>query len=415
MQDLMRFSDLPDYAFPRLRTLLNEINNGKLEIPMDIGEPTHPFPNFIIEKILTHSATFNSYPPNDGLPELLFTISKWLENRYKIPPLDPEQNIISLNGTREGLFNAALALCPEIKNGRPPAILIPNPFYQCYMVAAKASGAEPIFVPATLETGFLPNFKRLSSDILNRTALCYICSPSNPQGAIASEKYWTELFEMAETYNFRVLADECYSEIYRDKKPPGALEVASKLALNPERLVVFNSLSKRSNLPGLRSGFAAGGRVAITELKKLKSYSGAPSPTPLQYAAEAAWSDEGHVIKNRLLYREKLEIADTILKDVPNYSSPESGFFLWLPVNNGENAAIDLWSRFGVKVLPGAYLSNINHTSFDETNPGQNYIRVALVGTKNQIKLGLKSIADYLNVKKYKGPDHDDGSIPEQV
>jgi aspartate/methionine/tyrosine aminotransferase len=220
---------------------------------------------------------------------------------------------------------------------------------------------------------------------------------------------------MAETYNFRVLADECYSEIYRDKKPPGALEVASKLALNPERLVVFNSLSKRSNLPGLRSGFAAGGRVAITELKKLKSYSGAPSPTPLQYAAEAAWSDEGHVIKNRLLYREKLEIADTILKDVPNYSSPESGFFLWLPVNNGENAAIDLWSRFGVKVLPGAYLSNINHTSFDETNPGQNYIRVALVGTKNQIKLGLKSIADYLNVKKYKGPDHDDGSIPEQV
>ena len=311
--------------------------------------------------------------------------------------IDFQKNIVVLNGTREGLFNAAIALSPERKKGLKPAILIPNPFYQCYMVAAKAAGGEPIFVPASIDNGFLPDFKALPNKILNRTTLCYICSPSNPQGAIASEKYWSELFSLAETFNFIILADECYSEIYRNEVPSGALENLKKFGGDPERLVIFNSLSKRSNLPGLRCGFAAGGEKAITEIKKLKSYSGSPCPAPLQHAAEAAWKDETHVDQNRLLYAEKLNLADNILKDICGYKSPQAGFFLWIPVQKDEKTAVDLWKNFGVKVLPGSYLSNKNHFTFDNSCTDQNYIRVALVRSHAEIESGLNAIAKYLS------------------
>ncbi|MDG2473751.1 MAG: aminotransferase class I/II-fold pyridoxal phosphate-dependent enzyme [Paracoccaceae bacterium] len=397
MQDLLRFSELPDYAFPRLRALLKNIKAPVSEVPMHIGEPTHSFPTFINEKIIENSLGFNSYPPNDGTPGLLSSISHWISKRFKIPRLDFEKNIISLNGTREGLFNATIALSPTSKNGKNPAILIPNPFYQCYMVAAKAVGAEPIFVPATIENGFLPDFSRLPKTILERTTICYICSPSNPQGAIASKTYWKNLLSLAETYDFKILADECYSEIYKDKKPNGAIESLYELNMDSERLIIFNSLSKRSNLPGLRSGFAASGEKTIAELKKLKAYSGSPSPSPLQFAAEAAWRDEIHVVDNRRQYNEKLNMANKIFKRISDYQPPEAGFFLWLKVNNGEIAATELWKKFGVKVLPGAYLSNYNHKTFGRTNPGENYIRVALVRPMHELEFGLKAISQYLN------------------
>tara|TARA_A100001011_G_C14237621_1_gene811772 strand:- start:214 stop:1308 length:1095 start_codon:yes stop_codon:yes gene_type:complete len=363
---------------------------------MHIGEPTHRFPNFIRQQILENLNEFNSYPPNDGTPSLLSEISRWISRRYNTPRLDSEKNIISLNGTREGLFNAAIALSPQSKNGKTPTILLPNPFYQCYMVAAKAVSANPIFVPATNENGFLPDFSQLPKEILDQTTLCYICSPSNPQGAIANEKYWKKLFEMAENHNFKILADECYSEIYREKKPPGAIESLYKFGVNPERLIIFNSLSKRSNLPGLRSGFAAGGEKTIAELKKLKSYSGAPCPVPLQFAAESAWKDEKHVENNRVLYKEKLNLADKILKNSRGYQSPEAGFFLWLKVSDGITATTELWKKFGVKVLPGAYLSNKNYKIFEKENPGQNFIRVALVRPIHELEFGLKAISKYL-------------------
>ena len=308
-------------------------------------------------------------------------------------------NVISLNGTREGLFNAAIALNPITKSDKTPAVLLPNPFYQCYMVAAKAAGAEPIFVPALSSTGFLPDFTQLSSDVLNRVTLCYICSPSNPQGAVASSDYWKNLLSMAESYDFKILADECYSEIYRYEKPPGAIESLFKFGANPERLIIFNSLSKRSNLPGLRSGFAAGGKDTITLLKKLRSYSGSPCPTPLQFVAEAAWRDEKHVVNNRALYKEKLNLADIILKDNHGYNSPEAGFFLWIKVKDGESAAVDLWRDYGVKVLPGSYLSNENYKIFSGENPGKKYIRVALVGPTHELEIGLKAISQYLTKK----------------
>ena len=396
MQDLLRFSDLPDYAFPRLRTLLENVKTPVKEIPLHIGEPTHNFPEFVMERILMNSSGFNSYPPNDGIPGLLSGISNWISKRYKIQELDYTTNIISLNGTREGLFNAAIALSPTTKGNKTPAILLPNPFYQCYMMAAKAAGAEPIFVPAVSNTGFLPDFTQLSSEVLNRVTLCYICSPSNPQGAIADHGYWKSLLTMAESYDFKILADECYSEIYRKEKPPGAIESLFKLGANPERLIIFNSLSKRSNLPGLRSGFAAGGKDTISELKKLKSYSGSPCPTPLQFAAEAAWRDEKHVIKNRSLYKEKLKLADNILDKYQEYNSPEAGFFLWISVKDGESAAVDLWRDFGVKVLPGSYLSNTNYKTFSEGNPGQSYIRVALVRPIQELEIGLRALSQYL-------------------
>jgi aspartate/methionine/tyrosine aminotransferase len=294
---------------------------------MHIGEPTHTFPDFVLEKILESSNGFNSYPPNDGTPGLLSAITNWLSKRYEIQELDYATNIISLNGTREGLFNAAIALSPATKNNKTPVILLPNPFYQCYMVAASAAGAEAIFVPALANTGFLPDFTQLPSELLNRVTLCYICSPSNPQGAIANHDYWKKLFTLAETYDFKILADECYSEIYRETKPPGAIESLFRFGADPERLIIFNSLSKRSNLPGLRSGFAAGGKNSIAALKKLRAYSGSPCPRPLQVAAEAAWRDEIHVKNNRALYKKKLNLADDILKNKNGYNSPEAGFF----------------------------------------------------------------------------------------
>ena len=220
---------------------------------------------------------------------------------------------------------------------------------------------------------------------------------------MATAKYWEDLFYLAETYDFKILADECYSEIYRKKKPIGAIECLNKFNVDPERLVIFNSLSKRSNLPGLRSGFAASGEKVITELKKLRAYSGAPCPSPLQFAAEAAWRDEKHVEYNRRQYNEKVNLANKIFQKTKNYKTPEAGFFLWLPVDDGEMAATELWKRFGVKVLPGAYLSNENYKTFKSPNPGKKFIRIALVRPIDELISGLSAISQYLNEIKDKG------------
>ena len=220
-----RFSNLPDYAFPRLRALLDPHAPGGDPIAMTIGEPTHPQPAFVAEVLAANLDGFGVYPPNDGTPELLAANAAWLKRRYGIG-LGPER-IMGLNGTREGLFNAALALCPETKNGQRPAVLMPNPFYQVYAVAALAAGAEPVYVPATAATGFLPDYAGLDPDLLDRVAIAYLCSPANPQGAVASRDYWAGLLALAEKHDFIVLADECYSEVWHTAPPPGVLEVAA--------------------------------------------------------------------------------------------------------------------------------------------------------------------------------------------
>ena len=234
----------------------------------------------------------------------------------------------------------------------------------------------------------MPDYTALPSEILNQTALAYICSPANPQGAVADEGYWKDLIGLAEKHDFKILADECYSEIYRKSPPVGALEIAADMGADPERVVIFHSLSKRSNLPGLRSGFAAGGEKTITQLKTMRAYSGAPLPLPLQRAAEAVWADEAHVIENRALYEEKFKLADDILGNIAGVSTPEAGFFLWLPYRDGEEAAVKLWREEGLRVLPGRYLAQ----DVNGQNPGHNYIRVALVADKAHTEQGLLKI-----------------------
>jgi N-succinyldiaminopimelate aminotransferase len=386
-----RFSSLPEYAFPRLRALLDVHAPGGDVVHMTIGEPKHAFPGWVTDVIVENAAGFNSYPQNEGTAELRGAMTDWVARRYGVR-LDPERQIMALNGTREGLYNAAMALCPETKNGQKPVILTPNPFYQVYMVAALSVGAEPVFVPATAATGHLPDYASVGAEVLNRTAIVYVCSPANPQGAVADREYWANLIALAEQYDFRIFADECYSEIYRDSPPPGALQVAREMGADPERVTIFHSLSKRSNLPGLRSGFIAGGPDGIAQVKLLRSYAGAPLPGPLQAAAARVWADEDHVTENRALYREKYAVADEVFASVQGYRPPEAGFFLWLPVEDGEAAALKLWTETGVRVLPGAYLAQ----GKPGENPGEGYIRVAMVADRNDMQGGLVRLRDCL-------------------
>lgn len=386
-----RFSTLPEYAFPRLRALLDSHAPGGAPLAMSIGEPQHAFPAFVSDALAEAMPLFNKYPPNEGAPKLLAAIGAWITGRYGVT-VDPGTQILTLNGTREGLFAACLALCPDRKAGGPPRVAMPNPFYQVYAVGAKAAGAEPLFVNATRETGFLPDFTSLTEAELDQTAIAYVCSPSNPQGAVADTDYWRALLALAEKHDFYVFADECYSEVYRDTPPPGALQIATEMGVDPDRVVIFHSLSKRSNLPGLRSGFAAGGRRAIAELKKLRAYAGAPLPGPLQAVAAKVWRDEAHVIENRALYAAKFDRADAIFGDLPDFESPPAGFFLWMPVPDGEAAALKLWTETGLRVLPGAYLSR----DTDRGNPGKGFIRVALVAPAEDVDRGLIHIRECL-------------------
>ncbi|MBM1632674.1 aminotransferase class I/II-fold pyridoxal phosphate-dependent enzyme [Sulfitobacter mediterraneus] len=386
-----RFSNLPAHAWPRLRALLDVHQGGGPLIQMTIGEPKHAFPAWVTDVISQNAAGFNRYPPNDGSPELRGAITGWIDRRYGVV-MDPDTEVMALNGTREGLYNAVMAVCPETKNGEKTAILMPNPFYQVYMIGAISGGADPIMVPATAETGHLPDYHALPEEVLRRTTAAYICSPANPQGAVADRDYWTRLIDLAETYDFKILADECYSEIYRDTPPTGAMEMVQALGTDRNRVVIFHSLSKRSNLPGLRSGFVASGPDTIREIKQLRNYAGAPLPLPLQQAAAAVWSDEVHVEENRRLYQEKYQLADRILGNVPGYASPDAGFFLWLPVEDDEKAALKLWRETGVKVLPGGYLAQ----DVNGENPGKTYIRVALVAPKEETARGLELIRDCL-------------------
>jgi len=385
-----RFSNLADYAFPRLRALLDVHEPGGEPLALTIGEPQHAFPSWVGDVLADNIAGFAKYPPNDGEPELLAAISAWINRRYGVD-VGPDR-IMALNGTREGLYNAAMALCPETKNGKRPVILTPNPFYQVYMIASISVGAETVFVPATADNGFLPDYASMPADVLDRTAMAYICSPSNPQGAVASRDYWRELIALAEKHDFRIFADECYSEIYRDEAPVGALEVAAEMGADPERITIFHSLSKRSNLPGLRSGFVAGGTESIRLIRQLRAYSGAPLPLPIQRVSTRVWSDEEHVIENRALYNAKYKMAEEVLGNLPGYHTPEGGFFLWLPVEDGEAAALKLWRETGVRVLPGGYLSR----DVNDKNPGKGFIRVAMVAPMEEMRRGLTLIRECL-------------------
>ena len=386
-----RFSHLPEYAFPRLRALLDGHDYAGPQFNMTIGEPQHLYPLWIKDVLFEHLDGFNRYPANDGIEKLQISIVNWFHKRFGVK-LASDKNILPLNGTREGLYNVSMALCPERLSDRVPFVLIPNPFYQVYMISALSVNSEPLFIPTDEKSGHFPDYLGLKADVLNNTSAAYICSPSNPQGAVATAEYLTALIELAEKYDFIIFADECYSEIYRHTPPPGLMEISDKLGADPDRVVTFHSLSKRSNLPGLRSGFAASGEKNIRQMKKLRAYSGAPIPEPLQHVSASVWNDEDHVIQNRDIYKKKYKFADQIFDDFDGYLSPEAGFFLWLNVGDGEKTALELWQNCGVRVLPGRYLAK----DLKGQSPGDRFIRIAMVSEFEETKVGLKKIREFI-------------------
>lgn len=367
--------------FVRLRELLDGVPPGQPPISLAVGEPQHPIPAFVGPVIAAHVAGFGRYPMSRGLDEFARAVGQWLNRRYALErPVEPGHEVLVLNGTREGLFLAALAAKDYVapRAGRP-AVLMPNPFYAVYAAGAIAADCEPVYLPATAATGFLPDLDALGENLLARTVAFYLASPANPQGAVADRAYLSRLTALARRFGFVVFADECYSEIYSEAAPPGMLEAAGAEFAN---VVVFHSLSKRSSLPGLRVGFAAGDRRFLSAFLELRNLAAPQVPTPLQHVAIAAYGDETHVEENRRLYREKFDLADQIIGDRYGYRRPAGGFFLWLDVaahGGSEAVTLSLWRQAGVRVLPGRYLA---HEEAGGTNPAADYIRIAMVQSK---------------------------------
>jgi N-succinyldiaminopimelate aminotransferase len=364
--------------FARLAELLAPYQPGKPLIALSLGEPQHPLPGFVGPVLAQHIADFGRYPIAKGIEPFRRAAANWLGTRFSLPrALDPDSEILVLNGSREGLFFAAITAARFVgeRKGKP-AILLPNPFYPAYGAGARAAGCEAIYLPTTRSNGFLPDLDALDDATLSRTVAIYIASPANPQGAVASKDYFTRLTELADRFGFVVLSDECYSEIYTLKAPGSILECAGPDFAN---VVAFQSLSKRSNLPGMRVGFAAGDRKFLSMYHDLRNVAAPQVPVPLQHVAVAAYGDEAHVEENRRLYRIKFDLADQILGNRFGYFRPAGGFCVWLDVSargGDEAATVKLYKDGGVRVVPGSYLAR---PQADGSNPGAGYIRLALV------------------------------------
>ncbi len=385
-----RFDSVPPSPFRRLAELIGDKRPGREPIVMTVGEPGHPIPEFVIDIIKQHQADYRKYPPGGGTPMVRQAIAAWLSKRYGLgDAVDPEKHVLPLCGTREGLFSIPLIVVPLDTARKKSKVIIPNPFYHSYAGAAVAAGAEPYFVTASRKTGFLPDLDAISVEVLQATACFFLCTPANPQGAIADIEYLKKAILLARKHDFTLLVDECYSEIYDDKKPPGALEAALQLNQGFDNILVFNSLSKRSNLAGLRVGLCAGDETLIARFLKYRNLGAPQIPLPHLAAAAVTWADEDHVTANRALYRNKIDIAEDVLKDRFGFYRPPGGFFLWLDVSEFggcEQATLKFWDRAGVKVLPGSYLSRVDASGID---PGKNYVRIALVQSETTTQEAL--------------------------
>jgi N-succinyldiaminopimelate aminotransferase len=364
--------------FARLTELLAPFQPGKPLITLSVGEPQHPVPGFVGPVLASHIAEFGRYPAARGIEPFRRAAANWLSTRFELPrPIDPESEILVLNGSREGLFLAAMTAARHVgeRRGRP-AILVPNPFYPAYGAGARAANCETIYLPTTPANGFLPDLDTLDDATLARTVAIYIASPANPQGSVASKDYFRRLKQLADRFGFMIFSDECYSEIYTKVPPGSVLECAGPDFTN---VVAFQSLSKRSNLPGMRVGFAAGDRKFLSLFHELRNVAAPQVPVPLQHVAVAAYQDEAHVEENRRLYRLKFDLADQILGHRYGYTRPAGGFCVWLDVSargGDEAATVKLYREGGVRVVPGSYLARQQPDGF---NPGAGYIRLALV------------------------------------
>lgn len=382
--------------FARTAELLAPYKPDKPLIALSLGEPQHPVPGFVGPVLSQHIAEFGRYPIAKGIEPFRRAAATWLSSRFQLPrPIDPESEVLVLNGSREGLFFAALTAARHVseRKGRP-AILMPNPFYPAYGAGARAAGCEQIYLPTTLENGFLPDLDALDEATLARTVAIYIASPANPQGAVASRAYFGRLKQLADRFGFMILSDECYSEIYTREAPGSVLESAGPDFSN---VVAFQSLSKRSNLPGMRVGFAAGDAKFLAAFHELRNVAAPQVPVPLQHVAAAAYGDEAHVVENRKLYRAKFDLADQILGNRYGNRRPAGGFFLWLDVSahgGDEAATVRLYRDAGVRVIPGSYLARLQPDGF---NPGAGYIRLALVSDSESTAEALHRLVETLD------------------
>ena len=392
-------SKLQAYPFERLARLKQGVSPpAQPHIAWSIGEPQHPTPPLIKDALIANLSGLGNYPATKGMAPLRQAIAEWVCTRFRLPmgAVNPETQVLPVNGTREALF--AFAQC--VIDARPkPLVAMPNPFYQIYEGAALLAGAEPYFLNTTRDTGFLPDFAAVPDEVWARCQLLYICSPGNPTGAVLDEASLRQLIALAERFDFVIASDECYSELYADESnpPPGLLQAAYALG-NPEfkRCVVFHSLSKRSNAPGLRSGFVAGDAAILEKFLLYRTYHGCALSLPVQHASLAAWRDEVHVIANRELYRQKFVAVTAMLGSVLEVEIPPGGFYLWPEVSrlglDGEAFARELFAAQNVTVLPGGYLSR----EAQGINPGRGHVRMALVATLEECVEAAKRIKKFL-------------------
>jgi len=389
---------LTDYPFQRLRTLLGDVTppSGMEELNMSIGEPQHQPPALLQETLMAHSQTWNKYPPIAGTPDLRAAIKEFLDRRYDLSDSFVEEAaVLPVCGTREALFLIGnLLINRSAKGEKKPLVLVPNPFYQVYVGAAVMNEAEAVYLAAGPETGFMPDLDAVSPEMWHECVMLFLCSPGNPQGMVADRAYVQKALTLARTYDLTLIMDECYTELYDREKPVGALEVAEETG-SLDNLLVFHSLSKRSNAAGLRSGFVAGDPALIKSFINLRNYGGASMSLPVQAASAALWRDEAHVEENRALYRQKIDAAEDILGGKLGFYRPAGGFFLWLDIRDhwasDEEAARVFWEKAGVRVVPGSYLAKTDRSG---ENPGAAYVRVALVHEQFKVVSALQRIAD---------------------
>lgn len=373
---------LQPYPFQRLRELFQGItpNPAFSPINLSIGEPKHATPAIISDALTTNLSGLASYPTTLGVPALREVINQWLQRRYQIPALNIDKAILPVNGSREALFAFAQAVIDPTVS-QQPVVISPNPFYQIYEGAAFLSGATPYFINTTPDNDFVMDLTQVPTEILNRTQLVYVCSPGNPSGKVMDLAAWKQLFELSDRYGFVIASDECYSEIYFDEAQPpiGALQAAHLLGRSFERIVMFSSLSKRSNVPGMRSGFVAGDEKIIEKFALYRTYHGCAMNPAVQAASIAAWNDEAHVKENRRLYAEKFNTVTPMLQTVWQHTQmPDAAFYLWIDTEADDTAlAQKLYRELNITVLPGSFLARDAHGE----NPGQQFIRMALVAS----------------------------------
>ena len=391
---------LQPYPFQRLRDLFTGItpNPTFSNINLSIGEPKHATPQLIKDALASNLNGLATYPTTLGSIELRSAIAKWIARRYNIAAPNPDKGILPVTGSREALFAFAQVVIDNAQgdiNKAKPIVISPNPFYQIYEGAAFLAGAEPYFINTTPENEHAMDFASVPANILKRTQLVYVCSPGNPSGKVMSLEQWKTLFALSDQYGFVIAADECYSEIYFDEAEPplGVLQAASLLGRGYTNLIMFSSLSKRSNVPGMRSGFVAGDEKIIEKFALYRTYHGCAMNPAVQAASTAAWNDDAHVVENRKLYAQKFEVVTPMLAEVLDVEMPDAAFYLWAKSSIPDTElAVKLYRDLNITVLPGSYLAREAHGK----NPGENFIRMALVASYDECLEAANRIKNYL-------------------